>query len=487
MRCLVLGATGYVGTRLVERLIADGHQVRCLVRDLERTPVSGWGHQVELIVGDVSDRRCLDRACRRTDALYFLVHSMEGPGFVEQERRMAIAVAASASRHQVSRIVYLSGLQPPVGEPVSPHLASRREVGELLLASGVPTVVLQAGVVLGSGSSGFEMARHLAESLPVLPTPGRVDSRVQPIGIDDALHFLVASLSLPADTNRTFDIGAPDVVSYRELSARYAASAGLTTHVTVPVPEVPARWVARVVEVLTPVDRHLAAALLESMSHDLVCQESDLEAQVGAPPGGPTTVDDALRRAIDEVGAAGTRASDAAGSGPTVLHSEHVLDVAAPAERVWQVLGSMGGRQGWNTIPGVWAARGWVDGLLGGVGNRQARPAGLAPGQAWDSWRIESVEPGSALTLRSEMRLPGIALLQMSIHHLDGARSRYEQRVSFQPTGLIGRAYWYAQLPAHQVVFGVMAGTIKWRAEQGLPRTVAQATVSAPVDDRPRS
>lgn len=487
MRCLVLGATGYIGTRLVGWLLAEGHLVRCLVRDPARAGASGWGDRVELFVGDVADEVVLDRACMDSDVLFYFIHGMDHPGFAERDRATALMVARSARRARVPRIVYLGGLQPSDGGQVSPHLASRREVGALLLASGVPTVVLQAGLVLGSGSAGFEMIRHLAETLPVLPLPARADSLVQPVGIDDALRYLVACLALPAETSRTFDIGCPDVVSYRELSARYARTAGLVTHLTVRVPEAPIGWAARAVEALTPVDRHLAAPLLESMSHHLVCLEDDLAALLGPPPGGPATVDEALRRAVEELGAAGSRPNDPVGSGPTVLHSEHVLEAAVPAERLWQVLATMGGGQGWNTLPGVWAARGWLDGLFGGVGNRAVRPSQLIAGEPWDTWRIEAVEDGSSLLLRSEMRLPGRALLKMSVHPLRNGQSRYVQRVAFQPTGLVGRAYWYAQLPAHQLVFGVMASTIVWRAEQGLLPDEGAVAGSPPVGDGLRS
>ena len=490
MRCLVLGATGYIGTRLVERLIADGHEVRCLVRDARRAAASGWADRVEVVVGDVmdsADQDALDRACAGIDALYYLVHGMDSPGFAERDGAAARRVAQRAGDNGVGRIIYLGGLQPADGEPVSEHLASRREVGELLLTSGVPTVVLQAGVVLGSGSASFEMVRHLSESLPVLPTSSRSGSLVQPIAIDDALHYLVGCLALPAETNRTFDIGGPEVVSYRELSARYARVAGLATHVTAPVPETPSGWAGRAVGALTPVDRHLATPLLDSMTRDMVCREHDLEAVLGPPPGGPASVDEALRRAIEQVGAAGTRPNDPEGSGPVVLRSEHFREVGAPVERVWQVICSMGGGHGWNTLPGVWAMRGFLDGLLGGVGNRTVRPSQLTPGAFWDTWRVEAVEAGSSLTLRSQMRLPGKAELELTVAALPNGRTHYQQRVTFEPRGWLGRAYWYAQLPAHQLVFGVMADTITWRAEHAIPAEGTAGADLPPPGDRPRS
>jgi uncharacterized protein YbjT (DUF2867 family) len=443
VHCLVIGATGYVGARLVPRLLAQGHRVRGLVRDPAKLARQDWAGLVEAVHGDVADARAVRQACRGVDAVFYLVHSMDGPDFAARDRRAAAVLAGSAREAGVRRVVYLGGLQPSDGGS-SAHLASRREVGDVLHADGPPTAVLQAGIVVGAGSASFEMIRHLAEASPVLPMPDRAWNAVQPIGIDDVLHHLVACLELPAAVRGTFDIGGPDVLSYCELMTGYAAVAGLPRPLTVPVPVSAPRLTARVVEALTPVDRHLAGPLLESMAHDLVCHG---EPPAGPPPGGPTPYREAVRRALAE------------DDDRPELVSEHVEHVAAPPAAVWAVISGIGGGTGWYTVPGVWALRGALDRLVGGVGARRTRPERLAPGEALDWWRIEDVEPGRALRLRAEMKLPGTARLELRVEPA-GEGSRYVQRVTFRPQGLAGRAYWYAQLPAHDFLFAVMARTI---------------------------
>jgi uncharacterized protein YbjT (DUF2867 family) len=444
VRCLVIGATGYVGSLLVPRLLAAGHDVRCLVRDRAKLARRAWVDRVEAVVGDVAD--AVARACRGADAAFYLVHSMDGPGFAARDRCAAAVLASAAAAAGLRRIVYLGGLQPATG-PASAHLASRREVGDLLLASGVPTAVLQAGIVVGAGSASFEMIRHLAVAGPVLPMPDRAWNAVQPIAVDDVLHHLVACLGLTPDVNAAFDVGGPDVLSYVGLVREYAAAAGRPRPLAVPVPGAAPRLTARAVAALAPVDRHLAGPLFASMAHDLVCHG---DPPTGPPPGGPTPYAEAVRRAV---------ADERAAPVPGDLVSEHVEYVAAPPGAVWSVIGTLGGDTGWYTVPGVWELRGALDRLLGGVGARRTRPPRLVPGAALDWWRVEDVEPGRALRLRAEMRLPGTARLELRVDPA-GEGSRYRQRVTFRPDGPLGRAYWYAQLPVHRFVFAVTARTI---------------------------
>lgn len=451
MHCLVIGATGYVGARLVPHLLAAGHRVRVLVRNeakLDRLP---WAGDVDRVVGDIA--AAAGTACAGVDAVFYLVHSMDGPGYAERDRAAAEVLAAAAGRAGATRVVYLGGLQP-VGERNSEHLASRRETGAALLAGPVPAAVLQAGIVVGAGSASFEMIRHLATLSPVLPLPDRAWNAVQPIGIDDVLFHLTACLDLPAEVNRTFDIGGAEVLSFRELMTGFATVAGKLRPVTVPVPVSAPRMLARAVEALTPVGRHLAGPLLESMAHDLIVRD---DPPAGPPPGGPTGYAESVRRALAGEGAAGHLPTDPPGP---ELHGEHVEDVAAPAAVLWEVISGIGGDNGWYTVPGVWALRGGIDRLFGGIGARRTAPARLEAGAALDWWRVESVDDGRSLTLRAETRLPGTVFLELRAEPVDATTSRYVQRVRFVPDGLAGRAYWYAQLPAHDFVFAVMARTI---------------------------
>lgn len=253
-----------------------------------------------MVHGDATDPVTTAAGARGVDAAVHLVHSMDAPGFAARDRRAARVLATAAQAAGLRRIVYLSGLQPSDGAG-SPHLASRREVGEVFLACGVPAAVLQAGVVVGAGSVSFELIRYTAEAaaaFPVALSPDRAWNRVQPIGVDDLLHLLAAALDLPAQVNRTFDVGGPDVLTYQALATGYARAAGLRRPPALPVPLAAPRLTARLLAALTPFDRHLLGPLLASTAHDLVCGEDDLAVRVGPPPGGPTPYAEAVARAL---------------------------------------------------------------------------------------------------------------------------------------------------------------------------------------------
>lgn len=491
MRCLVTGATGYVGGRLVPRLLAEGHEVRCLVRSARRLRDLPWAGQVEIFEGDVTDRESLAGAFEDIDVVYYLVHALGRADFERLDRLGAGNVASAARSGGVGRIVYLGGPAPAgPSARASAHLRSRGEVAEIFLSSGVPTVVLRAAVIIGSGSASFEMLRHLTERLPVMVTPRWVRTRIQPIAVADVLRYLVACADpqrIPPEVCRTFDIGGPDVLTYADMMRRYAAAAGLRPRVIIPLrpltPGLSAHWVGLV----TPVPGAIARPLIASLIHEAVCREHDIRQYVPDPVGGLIGFDDAVHRALSKVRAADieTRWSSALGldaaaldasgplpsdpdwSGGTVYTDQRERGVAAPVERLWAVIEGIGGEHGWYSVPLAWSVRGLLDRLFGGVGLRRGRrdPHRLRVGEALDFWRVEEIRQGTLLRLRAEMRLPGRAWLELTAEPDGETRSRYRQRAIFTPRGLAGHAYWAASLPFHAIVFASMARNIAHRAE----------------------
>ncbi|MGX1885833.1 SDR family oxidoreductase [Streptomyces sp. NPDC055287] len=498
LRCLVTGATGYIGGRLVPELLGAGHQVRCLARSPGKLRDHPWADRVEVVRGDVTDEGSVRDAMRGVDVAYYLVHALgTGKDFERTDRRAAEIFGEQARAAGVRRIVYLGGLTPrdvPEHE-LSPHLRSRAEVGAILLGSGVPTTVLRAAVIIGSGSASFEMLRYLTERLPVMVTPSWVRTRIQPIAVRDVLRYLVGSADMPAEVNRAFDIGGTDVVTYRDMMRRYAAVAGLPRRLIVPVPVLTPGLSSHWVGLVTPVPHSIARPLAESLRHEVVCHEHDIATYVPDPPGSPVGVDRALALALQRVRDArvATRWSSASvpgapsdplptdpdWAGGSLYTDRRELTVDASPQDLWRVIEGVGGENGWYSFPLAWAVRGWADRLVGGVGLRRGRRDAhrLRVGDSLDFWRVEEIERGRLLRLRAEMRLPGLAWLEMYAERDEAGCTRYRQRALFHPHGLLGHAYWWSVAPFHAVVFGGMARNIALAAE-GLPpgRTAAQDT-----------
>ena len=295
---LVTGVTGYIGTRLVPVLLAQGRHVRVLTRDRSKLAQRAWLDQVDVVEGDAMDRGTLERALAGTSTAYYLLHSMDGkPDFERRDRAIALRFAQAAREAGVHRIVYLSGLHP-ANVRLSAHLHSRKEVGDILMASGVPTAVLQAAVILGSGSASFEMMRYLTRRLPAMVAPKWLRNRIQPIAVEDVLHYLTVAADLPPELNRTFDIGGPDVLTYADMIRRFATIDGLTPRVIAPVPVLTPWLASHWVALVTPVPAAIAKPLVGSLIHEVICQEDDLVALTGPPPHGRTRFDDAVRQAL---------------------------------------------------------------------------------------------------------------------------------------------------------------------------------------------
>lgn len=483
MRCLVTGATGYVGGRLVPELLQAGHAVRVLARDPARVRGHAWADDVEVAQGDAQDAGALADAMRDVDVAYYLLHSIgSGADFVATEQRIAETFATAAADAGVRRIVYLGGLTPP-DEELSPHLRSRHAVGQVLLDSPVPTAYLRAAIVLGSGSASFEMLRHLTERLPAMVTPRWVSNRIQPIAVRDVLCYLVGCATLPPGVNRAFDIGGPDVLTYLQMMQRYAAIAGLSRRRIVPVPVLSPRLSSVWVGLVTPVPSSLARPLVESLRHDVVCAEHDIAEQVPDPSGGLLGFERSVQLALTMVqnlqvptrwSSASTRGapseplpSDPDWAGGDLYVDERTRVVDATPEALWRVVEGIGGDNGWYSFPLAWRVRGWLDRLSGGPGLRRGRrdPRDLVIGDALDFWRVEEADDGRFLRLRAEMRLPGLAWLELEVRR-EGDTTAFHQRALFHPRGFLGHVYWWVVWPFHGVVFGAMQRNIGRAAER---------------------
>jgi len=478
---LVTGATGYIGGRLVPELLAAGFRVRVLARKPRQLRDRPWANDVEVTEGDAADEQRLAAALEGVDVAYYLLHSLvEGEGFDQVEQDMAFGFGRQANLAHVGRIVYLGGLAP-VSDNLSPHLQSRLRVGEILRASGVPTAELRAAIIIGSGSASFEMLRYLTERLPVMVTPRWVHNRIQPIAIRDVLRYLMACADLPTSVNRAFDIGGPDVLTYADMMRRYATVAGLGRRIIVPVPVLSPTLSSHWVGLITPVPKAIARPLVASLRHEVFCHETDINDFVPQPPDGLVGFEKAVALALRRVKEAdvATRWSNAslrgapsdslpsdpewAGGSLYTDEREQVTD--ASPEALWRVIEGIGGERGWYSFPLAWETRGVLDRLVGGVGLRRGRrdPDRLMIGEAIDFWRVEEREPGHLLRLRAEMRLPGLAWLEMSV---ETEPTTYKQRALFHPRGLLGHAYWWSVAPFHGIVFGSMLRNITRAAEE---------------------
>ncbi|QBE47999.1 SDR family oxidoreductase [Leucobacter triazinivorans] len=498
-RALVLGGTGYVGGRLIPRLLAGGYRVRVLTRTRERASAAAWADRVEILVGDASDRDAVLEAAASVDVLYHLLHSMSsGAHFAEADRRIARNVARAADEQGVRRVIYLGGLHPE-HERLSPHLASRREVGEILLGASTPALVLQAGVIIGSGSASFEMVRHLTEVLPVMPAPRWVRNFIQPIAIRDVLHYLLAAPRIDAELNAALDIGGPDVLRYGQMMNGYAVEAGLPQRRIASLPVLTPKLASHWVGLVTPVPRQIARPLVESLQHDCVMRNHDIDAWIPPPPEGLTGYRRAVRLALgrielDEVETSWVDArmpsapsdpmpSDPEWAGRTVFVDARRKTSAADPAAVWRSITQIGGATGWYSAPVLWALRGFLDRCLGGVGLQRGRRsrARLAAGDALDVWRVETLVPERLLRLRAEMRVPGEAWLELGVEP-QGTGSTYRQRAVFFPRGLSGRLYWLAMLPFHGLIFSGMVNRIVTRSEaESAPEPRSQPDSATPT------
>lgn len=492
MKVAVLGSTGYIGGRLVPLLLAEGHEVRCVARTPARLEGTDWRDDVEVVQADVLDPDSLGPALDGVDVVYYLVHAMgHAVDFEQADRVGAENLRAASEASGVGRIVYLGGLGIDDPERLSTHLASRHEVGEVLSDGAVPVTELRAAVIIGSGSASFEMLRHLVEVLPAMICPRWVyRTRCQPIAIADVLHHLVAVLDRPETAGQVFDIGGPDLLTYREMMDRYAAVAGLRRRLIIPVPLLTPRLSSHWVNLVTPLPIGLARPLVDSLINDVVVRpERDVREAIDHEP---LTIDDALARALAVVGdlAIDTSWMDSAGgaarpsepmpqdpdwAGGTIFEDIQEVPSEASGQALFATISGIGGERGWYAANFLWVLRGLFDKLVGGVGMRRGRrhPDDLRVGDALDFFRVEAHDPPRLLRLRAEMKVPGDAWLEWKVVDEGDGRTMLRQRARFHPRGLAGRAYWWVLLPIHKVIWTRMARRLAAAAASG-PRASSQ-------------
>ena len=479
---VVTGATGYVGGRLVPQLLAEGYSVRCVARRPEELSDRWWKDQVEIVQADLSRFDDISRALDGAQAAYYLLHSMSSSeDFAQVESEMAEQFSRVAEEEGLSQIVYLGGLGHD-GVHESDHLSSRHRVGRLLASGATPVTELRAAVIIGSGSASFEMLRSLVEVLPFMVVPKWVSQTLcQPVAITDVLEDLVYVLNRPEFYGRTIDLGGPDVVTYREMMQSYAQVAGLPRRLILPVPVLTPRLSSHWVNLVSPLPIRLARPLIDSLTSDVVVADEgggcarglsnqSLEESIGYAMSNvrgqelPTRWSND-RRDNDEFGAAAPDPSDPAWAGGRIFVDRRPEQCDCGSSAAMAVVRSLGGDTGWLTFNWLWAVRGFVDKLLGGVGLRRGRrhPTELRVGDPVDFFEAVEVQP-ELLRLRAEMKVPGHAWLEWSVHD-QGSGCVIEQKAVFVPRGLWGRAYWLSLVPAHAVIFRRMLKAIAKRAE----------------------
>jgi uncharacterized protein YbjT (DUF2867 family) len=462
---LVTGSNGYIAGRLIPRLLERGYRVRALARQPERLTGRRWLNAVEVVRGDVHESQGLDTALQGVHTAYYLVHSMaSGRGYTRVELEAARLFASAAERAGVQHIVYLGGLADPLSPHLAPHMRSRIETGETLRAGGVPVTEFRAGVIAGPGSISFEMIRFLTECFPLMPGPNWLRNKAQPIAARNVVDYLLAGLDHPEARGGIYEIGGPEVMQYADTMLRYARMRGLR-RLLFTLPGIPIALMARFIDWLTPVPYAIATPLVGGLQSDSI------------------VLDDAARRLFPEVQlmpyqeaveAALERLDPAQvepvweGMGRAAVSMKHegffidylCAPVDAPAEKVYGVITSLGGTNGWLYADWLWRLRGGIDRL---VYPRRAQGSAHEPLQAGDEidyYRVEALEPGRLMRLHSLLRAPGDGWMEWRIEG-----SALKQTAYFAPRGMPGFLYWYVLGPLHRLVFRGLLREIKRKSE----------------------
>jgi len=478
---LVTGATGYVAGRLIPLLLSSGYRVRAMGRSTAKMDGRPWAFdpKVELVKGDISDRASLEQAIKGCGTIYYLVHSMisQKGRYRDADRIGAENLVRAAAHEKADHIIYLGGLGDILHKNISRHLVSRNEIGHILLEGPVPATVLRAAMILGSGSASFEILRYLAERLPIMVTPKWVSMPTQPIAITNILGYLKGCLEHPETRGKTFDIGGPDVVAYRDLFRIFAEEAGLPKPVMIPVPVLTPRLSSLWIHLVTPVPASIARPLAEGLSLPTVCTENTIHKII---PQELISCREAIRRALDRVrqeqvdtcwNDAGalvypewTHFGDSDFSGGTLLKCGYRAEIKGSVKELWSFVEKIGGETGYYAGDLLWKIRGILDVFSGGPGLKRGRRSKkiLRVGDALDFWRVLEMEKPFRLLLVAEMKTPGEALLEITLNPVGNDQCELILLSRFLPRGLFGIIYWYTLYPFHQYIFaGMLKGIVK--------------------------
>jgi uncharacterized protein YbjT (DUF2867 family) len=475
---LVTGATGYIGGRLVPKLLEAGYRVRCLVRDPSRLQGRAWLNKVEVVKGDALSPEELLEAMKGVSVAYYLIHGMQG-GKVNAERDLQVArnFTQAAEVADIERIIYLGELVDPTAD-LSPYLRSRHETGYLLRYGKVPVTELRAGMIVGSGSALFEMIRYITERQPVLVCPAWYYSKAQPIAIRDVLSYLVGALKKQDSVGRVIEIGGSACLTYADMLLGYAKERSLKRWL-IPVPVYAPRFSAYWVHLVTPIHWRVVAPLIEGLHFDLIVRDDsakkifprikpiDFQTATHLALGRiqrdnvETSWSDSLVTAMGDFKPYQFIVSD----GMYIERRQVPLDIKP--EPVFRAYTGIGGERGWLYMDWAWSLRGWMDKVIGGVGLRRGRrhPDELRVGESLDFWRVEAIEKNRRMLLRAEMKVPGKAWLEFeSTPQASPDNTLLSATAYFAPHGISGFLYWYAMWPFHKFIFAGLTRGLASRA-----------------------
>ncbi|MDX1604134.1 MAG: SDR family oxidoreductase [Salinimicrobium sediminis] len=476
MKILLTGATGYIGKRLLPVLLEQGHEIVCCVRDRNRFPTEGVYANPKISILEVDFLKDLPspEAIKDIDVAYYLIHSMSaGTGdFAEMEATSAENFLKLVKPTAIKQIIYLTGITNE--KELSKHLSSRKNVEEILGRSSIPLTALKAGIIVGSGSASFEIIRDLVEKLPVMITPKWVETKSQPIAIRNVLEFLTGVLLREETFNKAYDIGGPDVLTYKEMLLQFAAVRGFKRRIyTVPVmtPRLSSYWLYFV----TSTSYKLAINLVDSMKIEVIARENDLAEMLKIDPIPYKKAVELAFQKIEQNSVISSWKDSLASSYADNSLLEHIhvptdgcfIDkrekkITGDPDLVLANIWSIGGKKGWYYGSWLWKIRGFMDKMVGGVGLRRGRthPHYINTGDTLDFWRVLAADKKNRrLLLYAEMKLPGEAWLEFNIIERKGEYF-LQQTATFRPEGLAGRIYWYTVLPFHFFVFDGMAGNL---------------------------